>query len=309
MRNYLLLCGGVGGAKLALGFSKILPPSNFTIVVNTGDDFTHLNLKICPDLDTVLYTLSEESDLTKGWGRKNETWQMLSTLKDIGGETWFQLGDKDIATHIMRTNLINEGASLSEVTKTLCKAFKIAPNILPMSNESVKTYIQTKNRLLSFQEYFVKFQCEPPVTDFVFKGLEKAKFNSEIDLDSYDEIIICPSNPFVSINPIIQLTDLNQYLKDFPEKVSVVSPIVNSNSLKGPTSKMMNELGMETSVVTIAKYYSEYARTLFIDTIDHNQETKIINIGYDVSLANLVMNDLDSKISLAQSVIDYLEYR
>ena len=307
MKNYLLLCGGVGGAKLALGFSKILSDSNYTIAVNTGDDFKHFNLKICPDLDTVMYTLSNESDLSKGWGRANESWEMLSALKQLGGETWFQLGDKDLATHIIRTQLIANGSSLSEATKELTLRFGLKSNILPMTDDLVETYIQTQNRLLSFQEYFVKFQCEPSVTDFVFKGLDKAKFNPLIDLEAFDEIVICPSNPFVSISPIIQLDPLNQFLKSYPERVSVVSPIVNSKSLKGPTSKMMNELGMDTSVLTIANYYSEYARTLFIDSTDHQEESLIAGMGYKVSLANLVMNNLDSKINLAQSVIDYLE--
>jgi|TARA_B110000438_G_C15742910_1_gene619323 LPPG:FO 2-phospho-L-lactate transferase len=309
MKNYLLLCGGVGGAKLALGFSKILPESNFTIVVNTGDDFTHFNLKICPDLDTVMYTLSNESDLSKGWGRANESWEMLSALKNLGGETWFQLGDKDLATHIIRTQLISNGSSLSEATQELASRFGLKTNILPMTDDLVETYIQTQNRLLSFQEYFVKFQCEPSVTNFVFKGLDKAKFNPLIKLDNFDEIIICPSNPFVSISPIIQLEPLNEYLQSHPERVNVVSPIVNSKSLKGPTSKMMKELGMDTSVLTIAKYYSKYAQTLFIDASDHQEEKLIKNMGYKVSLADLVMNNLDSKINLAQSVIDYLELK
>ena len=155
MKNYLLLCGGVGGAKLALGFSKILPQSHLTIAVNTGDDFSHLNLKICPDLDTVLYTLANESDLSKGWGRSNETWEMLGALEKLGGETWFQLGDKDLATHIIRTQLLASGMNLSEVTQELCSRFRVNCNLLPMCHELVETYIQTKNRLLSFQEYFV----------------------------------------------------------------------------------------------------------------------------------------------------------
>ena len=233
MKNYVLLCGGVGGAKLALGFKNILSEENLAIVVNTGDDFTHLNLKICPDLDTVMYTLAGESDVSKGWGRKNETWNMLSALADMDGETWFQLGDKDLATHIQRTRLIKSGNSLSEATMKLCNSFNLHQFIFPMSDEPVETYIQTENRLLSFQEYFVKLKCEPPFTDFVFKGLDKAKFNKDIDLLSFDEIIICPSNPYVSINPMLQLSSLQDHLRKFPEKVTVISPIVNSKSLKG----------------------------------------------------------------------------
>ena len=307
MKNYLLLCGGVGGAKLALGFKEILPPNRLGIVVNTGDDFTHLNLKICPDLDTVMYTLSGESDVAKGWGRKNETWNMLSALSELDGDTWFQLGDKDLATHIHRTKLIQSGCSLSETTSILSKLFNLPDFIYPMSNEPVETYIQTKNRLLSFQEYFVKLKCEPPVTDFVFKGLDQAEFNSSIDLDVFEEIIICPSNPFVSINPMLQLTKLQQHLTKHPEKVTVISPIVNSNSLKGPTAKMMTELGQEVSVMSIAAFYKDFSKRIFIDTSDKNDAIPIAEMGFEVCHANIVMNNFQSKVDLAQVIVDHLE--
>ena len=258
MKNYLLLCGGVGGAKLALGFKNSIDSDNLTIAVNTGDDFTHLGLRICPDLDTVMYTLASESDTSKGWGRKDESWNMLSALSEMEGETWFQLGDKDLATHIQRTHLINSGQSLTDATHNLCESFNLPKFIFPMSNQSVETYIQTKNRLLSFQEYFVKLKCEPPVTDFVFKGLDKADFNKDLDLSTYDEIIICPSNPYVSINPMLQLPKLKNYLHDSSHKVTTISPIVNAQSLKGQTAKMMQELGQEVCVKTIGKFYKNY---------------------------------------------------
>ena len=307
MKNYLLLCGGVGGAKLALGFKEILSPDNLGIVVNTGDDFTHLNLRICPDLDTVMYTLSGESDVSKGWGRKNETWNMLSALSELDGDTWFQLGDKDLATHIHRTKLMQSGYSLSEATSILSKLFNLPDFIYPMSNEPVETYIQTKNRLLSFQEYFVKLQCDPPVTDFVFKGLDQAEFNSSIDLDAFEEIIICPSNPFVSINPMLQLNTLQQHLTKFPEKVTVISPIVNSNCLKGPTAKMMTELGQEINVRSIATFYKDYAKRIFIDSSDENESMPMAEMGFEVCHSNLVMNNFQSKVDLAQAIVDHLE--
>ena len=307
MKNYLLLCGGVGGAKLALGFKEILSPDNLGIVVNTGDDFTHLNLRICPDLDTVMYTLSGESDVIKGWGRKNETWNMLSALSELDGDTWFQLGDKDLATHIHRTKLMQSGYSLSEATSILSKLFNLPDFIYPMSNEPVETYIQTKNRLLSFQEYFVKLQCDPPVTDFVFKGLDQAEFNSSIDLDAFEEIIICPSNPFVSINPMLQLNTLQQHLTKFPEKVTVISPIVNSNCLKGPTAKMMTELGQEINVRSIATFYKDYSKRIFIDSSDENESMPMAEMGFEVCHSNLVMNNFQSKVDLAQAIVDHLE--
>ncbi len=307
MKKYLLLCGGVGGAKLALGFKNSLPEQNLAIAVNTGDDFMHLNLKICPDLDTVMYTLSGESDVLKGWGRKNESWNMLSVLENIGGETWFQLGDKDLATHIQRTQLINSGSSLSEATYKMCQSFNLPPFIFPMSDEPVETYIQTNNRLLSFQEYFVKLKCEPPVKDFVFKGLDKAKFNKDIYLDAYDEIIICPSNPYVSINPILQLSSLQEHLIEFPEKVTVISPIVNSQSLKGPTAKMMEELGHEISVRTIAEFYNKYSQRIFIDPSDKNNSDELLALGFEVHQTNLIMNNTKSKNKLANEIINFLE--
>ena len=309
MKNYLLLCGGVGGAKLALGFKNNLPEKNLAIVVNTGDDFTHLNLKICPDLDTVMYTLSDESDVSKGWGRKDETWNMRSALADIGGETWFQLGDKDLATHIQRTQLINSGSSLSEATYQLCQSFSLPDFIYPMSNEPVETYIQTKNRLLSFQEYFVKLKCEPPVTDFVFKGLDKAKFNEDIDLNTFDEIIICPSNPYVSINPMLQLTSLKNHLMEFPQKVTTISPIVNSQSLKGPTAKMMLELGYDISVITIAEFYKNFSKRIFIDPSDKKDSDELIALGFEVHSTDLIMNNTQSKNTLAKEIINYLELK
>ena len=309
MKNYLLLCGGVGGAKLALGFKNSIDPMNLTIVVNTGDDFTHLDFKICPDLDTVMYTLAGESDTSKGWGRKDESWNMLSALGEMNGETWFQLGDKDLATHIQRTHLMKSGLSLTEATHRLCESFDLPKNIFPMSNQPVETYIQTKNRLLSFQEYFVKLKCEPPVTDFVFKGLDKAKFNQDLNLSVYDEIIVCPSNPYVSINPMLQLTGLSQHLIDFSDKVTVISPIVNAKSLKGPTAKMMLELDQEISVVTIAKFYQKYSKRIFIDTSDSKDSARLNELGYEVHSANLIMNNTKSKNSLADEIIQLLESR
>jgi len=307
MKNYLLLCGGVGGAKLALGFKNSIDSDNLTIAVNTGDDFTHLGLRICPDLDTVMYTLAGESDTSKGWGRKDESWNMLSALSAMEGETWFQLGDKDLATHIQRTYLINSGQSLTEATHDLCESFNLPKYIFPMSNQSVETYIQTKNRLLSFQEYFVKLKCEPPVTDFVFKGLDKADFNKDLDLLLYDEIIICPSNPYVSINPMLQLPILKNYLHDNSHKVTTISPIVNAQSLKGPTAKMMQELGHEVSVKTIAKFYKNYSQRIFIDSSDASESDELNDLGYEVHIGDLVMNSLDKKNALAKTIIDKLE--
>ncbi|MDC0441063.1 2-phospho-L-lactate transferase CofD family protein, partial [Gammaproteobacteria bacterium] len=223
------------------------------------------------------------------------------------GETWFQLGDKDLATHIQRTHLINSGQSLTDATHNLCESFNLPKFIFPMSNQSVETYIQTKNRLLSFQEYFVKLKCEPPVTDFVFKGLDKADFNKDLDLSTYDEIIICPSNPYVSINPMLQLPKLKNYLHDYSHNVTTISPIVNAQSLKGPTAKIMQELGQEVSVKTIAKFYNNYSQRIFIDSSDLSESNELNDLGYEVHIADLIMNNVDKKNALAKRIIDELE--
>jgi LPPG:FO 2-phospho-L-lactate transferase len=178
-----------------------------------------------------------------------------------------------------------------------------------MSNEPVETYIQTKNRLLSFQEYFVKLKCEPPVTDFVFKGLDKAKFNEDIDLNTFDEIIICPSNPYVSINPMLQLTSLKNHLMEFPQKVTTISPIVNSQSLKGPTAKMMLELGYDISVITIAEFYKNFSKRIFIDPSDKKDSDELIALGFEVHSTDLIMNNTQSKNTLANKIINYLELK
>ena len=303
----LLICGGVGGAKLAYGFYNSIPHDAFDVLVNTGDDFIHLGLHVSPDLDTVIYTLSEEVEVSQGWGRQNESWNMLNELKTLEGDTWFQLGDKDLATHFIRTSMLNDGKSLTDITAHIASRFGIKSNIFPMSDNLVSTFIKTDRDILSFQEYFVKLKCAPPVTDFVFKGLDKAEFNPDLTLSSYDEIIICPSNPYVSINPMLQLTTLNQYLVGFSDKVTVISPIVNSKSLKGPTAKMMLELDHDISVVTIGKFYQQYSKRIFIDPSDVEETTKLNELGYEVHCANLIMNNTMSKNSLAHEIIKLLE--
>ena len=181
----LLICGGVGGAKLAYGFYNSIPRDAFDILVNTGDDFIHLGLHVSPDLDTVIYTLSDEVEVSQGWGRHNESWNMLNELKTLEGDTWFQLGDKDLATHFIRTSMLNDGKSLTDITAHIAGRFGIKSNIFPMSDNLVSTFIKTDRDILSFQEYFVKHCCLPVANDFIFKGSSKAKLNSKINLNDY----------------------------------------------------------------------------------------------------------------------------
>ena len=304
--KYLLICGGVGGAKLALGFSKAIDSNSIDIVVNTGDDFNHLGLYVCPDLDTVTYTLSDKVDLKKGWGRSKESWQMLTELDSMGGDTWFQLGDKDLATHIYRTFNLSKGKKLTEVTKDIKDSFGIKENIYPMSDDSVSTFIKTKKDILSFQEYFVKYKCEPTASDFVFKGALTASFNKKIKLDAYDKFIICPSNPFISIGPILALRKFKDYLKNRKQDVVIVSPIVNDRSIKGPTSKIFKELGFNSTVVSVANYYNEVSQNIFIDNKDKKYLNELNELGFNVYLADLIMKDIKTKKNLADSIISQL---
>ncbi|NCX77929.1 MAG: 2-phospho-L-lactate transferase, partial [Proteobacteria bacterium] len=252
----LLICGGVGGAKLAKGFYR--SDQNFDLLVNVGDDFNHFGLHISPDLDTVMYTLSDQVNQKQGWGLKDESWTTLENIKFLNSETWFQLGDKDIATHMVRTQLLKT-KTLTEATQIICKAFNLPLNIYPASNDPIETIILSEQEKYSFQEYFVKYQTKPLVKGIEYHGIQKAALNDCLDLESYDNIVICPSNPFLSIDPIIKIQELNNFLLKHKERVYVVSPIVANNSLKGPTAKIMQSLNIDVNVLSIAKHYREVA--------------------------------------------------
>ena len=302
----LLICGGVGGAKLAYGFYNSIPHDAFDVLVNTGDDFIHLGLHVSPDLDTVIYTLSEEVEVSQGWGRQNESWNMLNELRTLEGDIWFQLGDKDLATHFIRTSMLNDGKSLTDITAHIASRFGIKSNIFPMSDNLVSTFIKTDRDILSFQEYFVKHRCLPIANDFIFKGSSKAKLNSKINLDDYDNFIICPSNPFISIGPILSIKKISDHLKANKDKVFVISPIVDGDSIKGPTAKIFRELGHEPSVKSVAEFYQDYATNIFIDNKDSEYLKELNSLGFNVFVDRLVMKSKKSKVDLAKSIVEYL---
>jgi LPPG:FO 2-phospho-L-lactate transferase len=257
--HVVALCGGVGGAKLAHGLSLVLPPDDLTIIVNTGDDFEHLGLTICPDLDAVVYALADLSDPVRGWGRRNETWTFLQALSGLGVDTWFQLGDADLAMHVARTAALARGASLSEATRTLAAALGIRHRIVPMSDAAVRTQLLTDEGWLDFQEYFVHRQCAPRLKELRFAGCESAPPHPQA-LDALARsdlraIIICPSNPFVSIGPILALPALRAALESACAPVLAVTPIVGGKAIKGPAAKMLEELGLAVSAQSVAKYY------------------------------------------------------
>ncbi|MFK7975588.1 MAG: 2-phospho-L-lactate transferase [Halioglobus sp.] len=308
----LALSGGVGGAKLALGLDSILPPGSLDVLVNTADDFTHLGLKICPDIDTLLYTLSGLADQSRGWGLADESWQAMSALEVIGGETWFRLGDKDLATHLWRTQQLASGHSLSEVTAALAKAFGIQSRVLPMCEETVQTTVQTSDGELPFQQYFVGEQCKPSVSGFAFSGIEQARANveavSNLKAGGYGAVIICPSNPFVSVDPILGLAGLWETLRDSSAPVVVVSPIVAGMALKGPAAKMMAELDVPVTAAGVAQHYTSHYPGLIdhfvIDGSDATLADEIRQLGVGVTIAPTIMKTLLDRQELAKRVLE-----
>lgn len=266
------LCGGVGGVKLAWGLAQVLSPAQLTIAVNTGDDFTHLGLHISPDVDTVMYTLAGCQHREQGWGLANETWQCMAALEALGGDTWFRLGDRDLATHLYRTQQLAAGASLSAVTAQLCRQHGVQHRVVPMSDQFVRTCVMTERGELSFQDYFVRHRCEPRVLSVRYHGAEHAQPSPVLTAALADPalraVIVCPSNPMLSIAPLLAMPDLHQQLRALRDKVWVVSPLVGGQAIKGPTAKLLQELGMACDANSIASFYQDVAATLVVDECD-----------------------------------------
>tara|TARA_B100000700_G_scaffold109040_1_gene123010 strand:+ start:750 stop:1691 length:942 start_codon:yes stop_codon:yes gene_type:complete len=308
-KKILVLCGGVGGAKLAYGLSKNLYPEEVVFLVNTGDDFNHYNLYISPDLDTVMYTLAGINDPDKGWGLKDETWNNLNRLKKLGVDTWFQLGDKDLATHIKRTELINEGKLLSEVTESLCSSLDVKYKIFPMSETVVSTKVKTNQGELSFQEYFVKNKCVPKVKEIKFKGNREAVvplyIKEQIKRNGFRGVIICPSNPFLSVDPILSIKEIKDFLIKSNIPKLAVSPIINNKSVKGPTVKIMKEMGINPSIESIVQHYEGIIDILLVDAIDKNDLPKNMDIQFNFD--SILMDSEKKKISLAKTCLEKLE--
>ena len=307
--KYLALSGGVGGAKLALGMSQVLDTEQLLVVVNTGDDFQHLGLSISPDIDTLIYTLSGLNNRELGWGRQDESWNFMQACEELGMETWFCLGDKDLALHLFRTQGLAQGLTLSEVTRELCKSFNIKTQIVPMSDDPVMTFVNTTIGTLPFQEYFVKHRCLPEVTGLEYEGIDNAKMSSSFDQylndPSLQAVIICPSNPFLSVQPILLLPMVRKKLKEIMQPVIVVSPIVQGQALKGPTAKMMKELDIDCDVNGVVELYADIADGIVIDNKDSVHVEKIESRGIKVHTSNIVMQSLQDRIDLAREVIRF----
>lgn len=296
------LAGGVGGAKLSDGLAQILPPADLTVIVNNGDDFEHLGLFICPDLDTVCYTLAGLANPETGWGRLGETFHTLENLHILGGPDWFQLGDLDLATHLERSRRLREGQTLSQITHDFCRSWNVPQTVLPMSDQPVRTMVQTTDQgELSFQEYFVHQQCEPIVKGFRYAGVEAARPGPGVleAIDHSDAVVICPSNPWVSINPILAVDGVRPALSR--KKVVAISPIIAGKTVKGPAAKMYAELGIRPSALAVAQHYGSLLSAFILDDLDTSLAK---DIGVETRLTDTLMNTRADRRRLAQVVLD-----
>ena len=308
MTRVLALSGGVGGAKLALGLAHALPPEDLLVVANTGDDFEHLGLLICPDIDTVTYTLAGVSNIETGWGRAGESWNAMEALAALGGETWFRLGDRDLALHLERTRRIAAGETLSAVTADIARRVGIRAAVAPMSDQPVRTVVETPDGPLPFQHYFVREQCRPRVTGFRFEGAEAARpsppFAAALER-GVSAVVICPSNPFISIDPILAVPGVRARLRDCTAPVVAVSPIVGGRAIKGPTAKMMTELGLAGGAVAVAEHYRGLIDGFVLDRRDADSRTEVERLGIAVHVTGTVMQSLDDKARLAEEVLAF----
>ncbi len=299
------LAGGVGGAKLAHGLAQVLPPGDLTIIVNTGDDFEHLGLKICPDLDTVCYTLAGIANPTTGWGRADETWNALESLGKLGGPTWFRLGDRDLGLHLERTRRLREGEKLSQITRDFCRVWGIPHLILPMSDEAVSTWVFTEEGELPFQAYFVQRQCRPRVTGFRFAGVEGARPAPGVldRLLEADLVVICPSNPWVSIDPILAVPGIRDVIEDC--HVIAVTPIIAGKTVKGPAAKMYAEMGIQPSALAVAHHYGSLLSGFVLDEVDSTLAGAIRDLRIAPFVTDTLMNSVADRRRLAETVLAF----
>ncbi len=304
----LALCGGIGGAKLALGLSRMLDPGELTVVVNTGDDFEHLGLNISPDLDTVLYTLGGLADPARGWGRDQETWNFLDALGEFGGETWFQLGDRDLAMHVRRTEWLRAGKPLSAFAAQIAAQLRITAEILPMTDFAVRTVVQTDEGDLPFQHYFVRRRCEPTVRAIRFAGASEAKptqrFLDAVADPALKAVVICPSNPYLSIDPILAVPGVSAALAAGSVPVIAVSPLIGGSAVKGPTAKIMGELGVAATTQAIAEHYRGLIDGFVIDEADSDDASRI---ALPTLVTRTLMRNIQDRVDLAAATVAFAE--
>lgn len=302
----VVLTGGVGGAKLVLGLSHVIPPERITAIVNTGDDFTHLGLHVSPDIDTLLYTLSGKANTQQGWGREGESWSFLEAVRSLGGEDWFQLGDGDLALHVLRTARLAQGESLSAITRDFAASWDIGVTVVPMSDDPVSTHLSTDAGELPFQHYFVKYRCEPAVRSIRFEGAEQARAApaaiEAILSEEIGAILIAPSNPYLSIDPILAVPGIRPALEAAKAPVVAVSPLVGGKAVKGPTAKLMGEMGMAITPGAVAAHYGDVIDAMLVDERDRASQ-----IGIAHQFADTLMTSLDDRMRVARAALELAE--
>jgi LPPG:FO 2-phospho-L-lactate transferase len=307
--RYVVLSGGVGGAKFALGLSRVLGPGQLSIIANTSDDFRHLGLAISPDLDTLMYTLAGMVNDETGWGCRDETWSCLDGLAALGADTWFRLGDRDLATHLERTRLLASGHTLTEVTRRLCASLGVGVDLLPMTDTPVRTMLDTDAGVLEFQDYFVRRRAEPKVTKIRYEGAAgappAAALASLLTAPDLAAIFIAPSNPWLSINPILAIPSLSAALRSSTAPVIAISPIVGGAALKGPTAKIMTELGLPVTAGAVANHYKDLLDGFILDHTDRADAGALIADGLAVGATQTVMKSLDDRIELARFALGF----
>jgi LPPG:FO 2-phospho-L-lactate transferase len=302
--SVVALSGGIGGAKLALGLYRVLPPGALTVIANTGDDFEHLGLSVSPDLDTLLYTLAGLDNPETGWGRRGETWTFMSALETLGGETWFKLGDGDLATHVERTRRLRAGDSLSAITRDFRRRLGIMARLLPMSDDPVRTRLFTDEGWLDFQDYFVRRGSAPVVREIVFSGAEAARphpdFLAALASDDLRLVVICPSNPLISIDPILSLPGVRGALRARRAPAVAVSPLIGGKAVKGPTAKMMAELGLPADATAVARHYGDILDHYVLDEADRHS---VAGIDPATTVTRTLMETLADRDALARAVL------
>jgi LPPG:FO 2-phospho-L-lactate transferase len=301
------LSGGIGGAKLVLGLSRVMPAADLVVIANTGDDFEHLGLSISPDLDTIMYALAGLDDPQRGWGRRGETWTFMAALAALGGETWFQLGDGDLATHVERTRRLARGETLSAVTADFCRRLDIAVRLVPMSDDKVRTRLRTDAGWLEFQDYFVRRRCAPAVKELAYDGAATARPHAEALKALADPrlraVVISPSNPFVSIEPILAVRGLRDAIARCAAPVVAVSPIIGGRAVKGPTAKMMAELGLPVNAAAVARRYQDLLDAYVLDHADAEAADELGALGIAIMPAHTLMTTLEAREALARRVL------
>ncbi|SEO16129.1 LPPG:FO 2-phospho-L-lactate transferase [Rhodospirillales bacterium URHD0017] len=298
------LSGGVGGAKLALGLSRILPLDELLVVANTGDDFEHLGLTICPDIDTLTYVLAGLDNTEQGWGRRDETWSFMATIASVGGADWFRLGDRDLALHVERTRRLRAGETLTEITSDITHRLGVKSRILPMSDDPVRTRVLTDSGWIDFQDYFVRQQCRPVVRKLEFDGAPKARPQPDVIealAGKVRAIVICPSNPFISIEPILAVPGMRAAIETCDAPVVAISPIVGGTAVKGPTAKMLQELGLTVSSASVAKRYGDLLDGYIVDHGDSQ------GIPGKVHVTPTLMKTVADKEVLARSTLAFAD--